>query len=175
MFGEPKKDLSGSEPLYVTGGLFHYIKTNVMSITSPDKFKVGTINEILGAMADKGSAGNKVMLTGSGFNAKLNDNAIKTFAGGGGSLLKEFGISLDKIDTEYGELNIMYDPVLSSVYPNTAVIIDLDELLLHFIEETKMDTNIQSDGYDGVVDTFLTDCGLEVSNEECHGILTLNF
>ena len=95
--------------------------------------------------------------------------------GGGGSLLKEFGISLDKIDTEYGELNIMYDPVLSSVYPNTAVIIDLDELLLHFIEETKMDTNIQSDGYDGVVDTFLTDCGLEVSNEECHGILTLNF
>ncbi len=38
-----------------------------------------------------------------------------------------------------------------------------------------MDTNIQSDGYDGVVDTFLTDCGLEVSNEECHGILTLNF
>ncbi len=175
MFGEPKKDLSGSEPLYVTGGLFHYIKTNVMSITSPDKFKVGTINEILGAMADKGSSGDKVMLTGSGFNAKLNDNAIKTFAGGGGSLLKEYGISLDKIDTEYGELNIMYDPVLSSVYPNTAVIIDLDELLLHFIEETKMDTNIQSDGYDGVVDTFLTDCGLEVSNEECHGILTLNF
>ena len=175
MFGEPKKDLSGSEPLYVTGGLFHYIKTNVMSITSPDKFKVGTINEILGAMADKGSAGDKVMLTGSGFNAKLNDNAIKTFAGGGGSLLKEYGISLDKIDTEYGELNIMYDPVLSSVYPNTAVIIDLDELLLHFIEETKMETNIQSDGYDGVVDTFLTDCGLEVSNEECHGILTLNF
>lgn len=157
MFGEPKKDLSGSEPLYVTGGLFHYIKTNVMSITNPDKFKVGTINEILGAMADKGSAGDKVMLTGSG------------------SLLKEYGISLDKIDTEYGELNIMYDPVLSSVYPNTAVIIDLDELLLHFIEETKMDTNIQSDGYDGVVDTFLTDCGLEVSNEECHGILTLNF
>ena len=175
MFGEPKKDLSGSEPLYVTGGLFHYIKTNVLSITSPDKFKVGTINEILGAMADKGSAGDKVMLTGSGFNAKLNDNAIKTFAGGGGSLLKEYGISLDKIDTEYGELNIMYDPVLSAVYPNTAVIIDLDELLLHFIEETKMETNIQSDGYDGVVDTFLTDCGLEVSNEECHGILTLNF
>ena len=71
-------------------------------------------------------------------------------------------MKLDKIDTEYGELNIMYDPVLSSVYPNTAVIIDLDELLLHFIEETKMDTNIQSDGYDGVVDTFLTElrnCG----------------
>lgn len=175
MFGEPKKDLSSSEPLYVTGGLFHYIKTNVLSITNPDKFKVGTINEILGAMADKGSAGDKVMLTGSGFNAKLNDNAIKTFSGGAGSLLKEYGISLDKIDTEYGELNIMYDPVLSAVYPNTAVILDLDELLLHFIEETKMETNIQSDGYDGVVDTFLTDCGLEVSNEECHGILTLNF
>ena len=175
MFGEPKKDLSGSEPLYVTGGLFHYIKTNVLSITNPEKFKVGTINEILGAMADKGSAGDKVMLTGSGFNAKLNDNAIKTFSGGSGNLLKEFGIALDKIDTEYGELNIMYDPVLSAVYPNTAVIVDLDELLLHFIEETKMDTNIQSDGYDGVVDTFLTDCGLEVSNEECHGILTLNF
>ena len=170
-----EQDLSGSEPLYVTGGLFHYIKTNVLSITNPEKFKVGTINEILGAMADKGSAGDKVMLTGSGFNAKLNDNAIKTFSGGSGNLLKEFGIALDKIDTEYGELNIMYDPVLSAVYPNTAVIVDLDELLLHFIEETKMDTNIQSDGYDGVVDTFLTDCGLEVSNEECHGILTLNF
>ena len=175
MFGEPKKDISGADPLYVTGGLFHYIKTNVMSITNPDKFKVGTTNEILGAMADKGSAGDKVMLTGSSFNAKLNDNAIKTFAGGSGSLLKEYGISLDKIDTEYGELNIMYDPVLSSVYPNSAVIIDLEELMLHFIEETKMETNIQSDGYDGVVDTFLTDCGLEVSNEECHGILTLNF
>ena len=88
MFGEPKKDLSGSEPLYVTGGLFHYIKTNVLSITNPEKFKVGTINEILGAMADKGSAGDKVMLTGSGFNAKLNDNAIKTFAGGRRLIIK---------------------------------------------------------------------------------------
>ena len=151
MFGEPKKDLSGSEPLYVTGGLFHYIKTNVLSITNPEKFKVGTINEILGAMADKGSAGDKVMLTGSGFNAKLNDNAIKTFSGGSGNLLKEFGIALDKIDTEYGELNIMYDPVLSSVYPNTAVSIDLDELLLHFIEETKMDTNIQIHRYSTIL------------------------
>ena len=175
MFGEPKQDLTGADPLYVTGGLFHFIKTNVRTITEPDRFKVGTINEILGAMADKGAAGDKIMLTGSGFNAKLNDNAIKTFAGGAGNLLKEYGITLDKIDTEYGELNIMYDPVLSAVYPNTAVILDLQELMLHFIDETKMDTNIESDGFDGVIDTFLTDCGLEVSNEECHGILTLNF
>ena len=30
-------------------------------------------------------------------------------------------------------------------------------------------------GYDGVQDYFLTDCGFEVSNEERHAVLSIDF
>lgn len=172
LFGMPHCDLSGETPRYTTGGILSFIKTNIEDIKEAD-FKVQSINAVLGRMADRGSAGDKIMLTGSGFNAHLNNTAVKNFAGGGGTLLKKIGITLDRLDTEYGELNIMYNPVLSAIYPNSALILDLSELMLHFIEESKLMTNIEYDGYDGVADTFLTDCGLEVSNESCHGFITI--
>ena len=85
------------------------------------------------------------------------------------------GTAVVKIAHFFGMRVLINSYMKNAELTDSCEFVDLDELLLHFIEETKMDTNIQSDGYDGVVDTFLTDCGLEVSNEECHGILTLNF
>lgn len=175
LVGVPNEDLTGADPLYTTGGVTNFIKTNVMDIKSAGDFKVGTINEMLGKMADSGASGDKVMLAGSGFYAKLNDNVIKTFAGGAGSMLSEYGITMDRVATEYGNLDIMYSQVWSQIFPNSALILDLETILLHEIEDITLKTNIEYDGYDGVVDSFLADCGLEVNNEECNGIIHLNF
>lgn len=175
LYGTPYEDLTGADPLYQTGGLMHYIKTNILEIASASDFKVGTIEAFMGKLADAGAAGDKVMLVGSKFNAYLNDNAIKTFAGGAGAILKEYGVTTDMITTPYGELNIMYNQTLSQVYPNTAIIVDMDTVKLHQIERTVMNLDEQEPGYDGVVDNILTDCGLEVNNEACNGIIRLNF
>lgn len=175
LVGAPNMDNTGADPVYATGGMTHFIKTNVMDIKTSTDFKVGTINEMLGQMADSGASGDKVMLAGSGFYAKLNDNVIKTFAGGAGNMLSEYGITMDRIATEYGNLDVMYSQVWSEIFSDSALILDLDTIMLHEIEDITLTTNIEYDGYDGVVDSFLADCGLEVNNEACNGIIHLNF
>lgn len=175
LLGEMKFDNTGEEDAYLTGGVMQFIQTNVETITQADKFKVGTITEMLGKMADKQASGDKILLCGSGFLNKLNDNAIKTFAGGAGAVLEKYGVAVKSITTDYGNLDIMYDPILSNIYNNTGIFLDMDNIYLHSIKETTLETNIQTEGYDGIKDTYLTDVGLEITNEETCGILNLEF
>lgn len=175
LFGEPKQDLSGTKPLYVTGGLLHFIQSNVETIDDASKFGPGSINDIMGLMADMGSDGDKVLMAGSGFLGKLDANAISVFGGAAGRSFKDYGVTINQITTRYGDLNIVYNPVLSAVQPNMGIFIDMSNIMLHIIKDTTLDTNIEISGYDGIIDTYLTDLGLEVSNEERHAILNLEF
>lgn len=175
MFGSPKKDITGTKPKYTTGGLLHFIKSNIIDIKSAGDFKIGTISELMGIMADNGADGDKILYAGSDFIAKLNDNVIKTFGGGAGSTVKQYGTIVNTIATEYGDLEVMYNPVLSDIYSNMAVIVDIDTLMLHIGEDITLETNIHEPGYDGYKDGFLAELGLEVNNEACNGIIRLNF
>lgn len=175
LFGEMKLDQTGTEDKYVTGGLMSFIQSNVETITQPDKFTVNSINEMLSQMADKFAGGDKLLMVGSGFLNKLNSNAIKIFGGGAGAEIDKYGVAIKYISTDFGDIEIMHNPILSSVYTNTGIFVDSDAIKFHIIDESKLETNIQNDGYDGVIDTYLTDLGLEVSNEETCGILNLEF
>ena len=177
LFGVRNKSIQNGEESYVTGGITSFITTNTEVYTDASKFTVNSINDMLGKISDSmfGAGGEKLLMYGSGFDKKLNDNIIQVFGGGGGTVITEYGLSINKVKTNYGIVNFLYNPVFSAVYPNSAVILSIDDLILHEIEETRLDMNIQSDGYDGVIDTYLTDCGLEVANEMAHGIIHLNF
>ena len=177
LFGVRNKSIQNGEESYVTGGITSFITTNTEVYTDSSKFTVNSINDMLGKISDSmfGAGGEKLLMYGSGFDKKLNDNIIQVFGGGGGTVITEYGLSINKVKTNYGIVNFLYNPVFSAVYPNSAVILSIDDLILHEIEETRLDMNIQSDGYDGVIDTYLTDCGLEVANEMAHGIIHLNF
>lgn len=176
LFGTPQETtIANGEMLRTTGGILHYIKSHVMSITDPLQFKAGTIGEVMGAMSNDGATGDKVMMAGSGFIDKLNSNAIVTFGGNAGNIVTKYGITIQEIITQYGKLNMLYNPVLSQVYPNMAIFVDLDDLYLRTMQETTLMMNLQTDGYDGVIDNYITKCGLEVPNQEKHAVLTLDF
>ncbi len=177
LFGVRNKSLLNDEEIFVTGGIFSTLKSNVLTITDPSKFTVGSIDAMLGSMSDAGfgAGNNKVLMFGSGFNSRLNDNVIKVFGGSSSTIIKEFGLSINRVYTSYGQVDFMYNPVLSSLYPNTAVMLDLDTIYLHMIDECQLKTNEQEDGFDGVIDNYLTDCGLEINNEAANGIIHLNF
>ena len=175
LFGVPKKDLTGAKPLYVTGGLTHFIKSNVRSITDPADFGPGAIDQIMGLMSAYGATGDKILMAGNGFLNRLNANAISVFGGGAGKSFSDYGVTMKNISTSYGDLKIIFNPVLSAAYPNMGIFVDLSNVWLHTIQDTTLETNIQISGYDGVIDTYLTDCGLEVSNEDQHAILTLDW
>lgn len=175
MFGSPKKDVTGAKPKYTTGGLLYYIKSNIMDIKTASDFKIGTIAELMGKMADAGADGDKILFAGSKFISLLNDNVIKTFGGGAGSTIKQYGTVVNTISTEYGDLEIMYNPVLKDEYSNMAVIVDYDTVMLHIGEDITLKENIHDDKYDGFQDGFLAELGLEVNNEACNGIIKLNF
>lgn len=178
MFGSRQKSVYNDEDLYVTGGICSLIQSNIDVITDPNQFTVSRINKMLGRMADAGygAGGDKVLLYGSGFSAKLNDNAVKVFGGGSGAVIEnEVGIALNRVITEYGKVDMIYSPVLSNVYNNVAVILDLSTMYLHEIDESVLKTNQESNAFDGVVDLFLTDVGLEMFSEASCGIIHLNF
>lgn len=177
LFGVRQKQLVNDEYLYVTGGVFSTIKTNVLNVTDASKFTVGTIDSLIGKMSDAGfgAGNNKVLMFGSEFNSKLNDNVIKVFGGSTGTVIKEFGLSINRVYTSYGQVDFIYNPVLSSLYPNSAIILDLDTIYLHMIDESQLVTNEQENGFDGAIDNYLTDCGLEINNEAANGIIHLNF
>ena len=177
LFGVRQKQLVNDEWLYVTGGVFSTVKTNVLNITNSSQFTVGTIDSLIGKMSDAGfgAGNNKVLMFGSEFNSKLNDNVIKVFGGSTGTVIKEFGLSINRVYTSYGQVDFIYNPVLSSLYPNSAIILDLDTIYLHVIDESQLVTNEQEKGFDGAIDNYLTDCGIEINNEAANGIIHLNF
>lgn len=177
LFGVRQKHLVNDEWLYVTGGVFSTVKSNVLNITNAAQFTVGTIDSLIGKMSDAGfgAGNNKVLMFGSEFNSKLNDNVIKVFGGSTGTVIKEFGLSINRVYTSYGQVDFIYNPVLSSLYPNSAIILDLDTIYLHVIDESQLVTNEQEKGFDGAIDNYLTDCGIEINNEAANGIIHLNF
>lgn len=177
LFGVRQKQLVNDEWLYVTGGVFSTVKTNILNITNSSQFTVGTIDSLIGKMSDAGfgAGNNKVLMFGSEFNSKLNDNVIKVFGGSTGTVIKEFGLSINRVYTSYGQVDFIYNPVLSSLYPNSAIILDLDTIYLHVIDESQLVTNEQEKGFDGAIDNYLTDCGIEINNEAANGIIHLNF
>lgn len=176
LFGTPYKDLTGDTPRYLTGGILHFIKSNTIQIASANDFGPHSIDDVMSRLCDYGATGDKVVVAGSGFINRLNQNAIKVFGDGSGSpTQKEYGVNITKIGTAYGNVSIVYNPVLSVVKPNMGIFLDMSNIYLHVIQDTKLDMNIQIEGYDGVIDTYLTDLGLEVANEERHATLELNW
>lgn len=175
LFGTPYRDLSGATPRYLTGGLLHFIKTNTVQIADETTFGPHSVDDIMLKMCDYGATGDKVLICGGGFLNRLNQNAIKIFGADGSPTMKEYGVNIQKIGTPYGTVSVVYNPVLSVVKPNMGIFLDMSNIYLHVIQDTKLDMNIQIEGYDGVIDTYLTDLGLEVSNEERHATLELNW
>jgi len=90
------------------------------------------------------------------------------------------GVPVTTVDTMYGTLNFVMEPLLRGPWADHAVAIDLSNVAYRPLvgngesRDTQIITNVQDNGVDGRKDMILTEAGLEISLPETHAVLKFN-
>ncbi len=89
----------------------------------------------------------------------------------------KFGHKIMQVNTIFGELNFVQEPLLRNGYEDYAICVDLNNVALRPLvgngknRDTFIKTNIQNNDVDGRQDLITTETGLEISLPETHAIL----
>ena len=89
----------------------------------------------------------------------------------------KFGHKIMSVNTIFGELNFVQEPLLRNGYEDYAVCVDMNNVAVRPLagngksRDTFIKTNIQDNDVDGRQDLITTETGLEISLPETHAIL----
>ena len=134
-----------------------------------------------------GNSGNKLVLASRKIITYLNKL-------GGGSFLNNsvgssqyrldvqsikgaFGHQVTVVNTIFGNLHFVAEPLLRGMWEDYAVCVDMGNVAYRPLvgngvsRDTSVETNVQGNAVDGRQDMILTECGLEISLPETHAIL----
>jgi hypothetical protein len=162
-------DASGF-PIRTTGGIRSFLTSNVTIFqTTP------TENTFLDATYpiwnyDTRAGDERLCFCGNGFLNSLNKMAtsapktqiVQT------EVVKMYGMNLNTWQLPQGKLGFKTHPLMNNhaQYNNAAFILDPTALKYRYLQDTKFVKNQQTPGQDGMLDGWLTECGLEVLAEE---------
>ena len=141
---------------------------------------------------ESAAGGNKLVLASRDIMNWLNKLGGNSFLGNAMTSTDNYRVSLQKdkgrfqgvpvtsIDTLYGSLNFVMEPLLRGPWANHAIAVDLDNVAYRPLvgngesRDTQIITNVQGNDVDGRKDMVLTEAGLEVSLPETHAVLKFN-
>jgi len=83
---------------------------------------------------------------------------------------QSYGLNIRNLITPFGTLKIIHDQMLRGDLANETFIVDMNEVEYRYLNnrDTHLETNIQDNGVDGVIDQYLTEAGLQVTNASTH-------
>ena len=172
LFGKPFEDTTGTKPKRYTGGLRHFIKSNVTIFptgTPPteDTFLDATYKVF---DYDAGNAGSeRLIFAGNGFLNSLNKlarNSASTRINFDGTI-KAYGMELQRWILPQGTFYVRTHPLMNihALYNNSAFIIDPSAIVYRPLRDTRPEDNIQLPGTDEQKGQWLTEAGLEIRHE----------
>jgi len=204
LFGVGSDDSTASGPVRRSWGILPYTERygKVESFT----YASSSYDDFLTAMEDvfapeTGNSGNKLVLASrkviSWFNKLGGDSFLgNTVALGqvsagtpsnayGSNAFKldvqnvkgAFGHNVSQVNTIYGNLNLVAEPLLRGMHEDYAIMIDLANVAYRPLagngvnRDTHIITNVQNNNVDGRKDIVMTEAGLEISLPETHTIL----
>ena len=195
LFGYGSADESGSGPVRKTWGILPYTELygNVKNFT----YSNSGYDTFVDAMSDifdpeSAAGGNKLVLASRSIMNWLNKLGGESFLGNtmaGNSGMRanldknagQFnGVPVTTVDTMYGTLNFVMEPLLRGPWADHAVAIDLNNVAYRPLagngesRDTQIITNVQDNDIDGRKDMILTESGLEISLPETHAVLKFN-
>jgi len=196
LFGYGSADESASAgPVRKTWGILPYteIYGNVKNFT----YNNSGYDTFVDAMSDifdpeSAAGGNKLVLASRSIMNWLNKLGGQSFLGNTMASNSGMRANLDKnagmfngvpvttVDTMYGTLNFVMEPLLRGPWADHAVAIDLSNVAYRPLvgngesRDTQIITNVQDNGVDGRKDMILTEAGLEISLPETHAVLKFN-
>lgn len=175
-FGKPSESLRGGrngQPLRTTGGVFHFVQTNVTDVggllTEADfwtwasrAFRYGSKNKIL-------------------FCSRLVTNALNDFPRAKVEVpnaAREYGIDIVTLISPHGRINVVTFDLFEGTWAGgVGALLDMNEIKRRVLaangerRDTHIRTNIQAPDVDGRKDEYLTEDGLEFGCERYHAVL----
>jgi hypothetical protein len=190
LFGVGASDESASGPVRYTHGLVPYTEANgkIMNMSYGDSTYDTFIDHMESFFApETGNSGDKLVLasrkvlawlqklSGDGFlkNTVTSSNYRMDVQNIKGS----FGHAVTKINTIFGNLHFVAEPLFRNQDEDIALAVDLANVKYRPLagngvsRDTHIMTNVQNNAVDGRKDMILTEAGLEISLPETHAIM----
>ena len=136
---------------------------------------------------ESGNSGNKLVLCSRKILSYLNKMGSGSFMNNtvGASQYRldvtsipgKFGHDVTIVDTIFGKLHFVADPLLRGMWEDYAMAVDMKNVAYRPLvgngvsRDTHIITNVQNNNVDGRKDMILTEAGLEISLPETHAIL----
>tara|TARA_R110002020_G_scaffold237450_1_gene449802 strand:+ start:7498 stop:8820 length:1323 start_codon:yes stop_codon:yes gene_type:complete len=191
LFGIGKSDeAAAAGPVRYSHGIVPYTEANgkVFNFT----YASSTYDDFIDAMKDfyapeSGNSGDKLVLASRNVLAYLNKlgsngflkNTItsSSYKMDVQNIKGAFGHEVTKINTIFGNLHFVAEPLFRGQDENLAIAIDLANVKYRPLQgngvsrDTHIMTNIQNNNVDGRKDMVLTEAGLEISLPETHAVM----
>jgi hypothetical protein len=181
---------TGGVPTRYTHGILPYTQSNgkVYSMS----YASSGYDAFLDAMEDffapeGGNSGNKLVLASRKVITYLNKLGSGSFLNNsvGASQYRldvntvpgSFGHTVTVVNTIFGNLHFIQEPLLRGIWEDYCVCIDLSNVSYRPLvgngisRDTFIETNIQDNGADGRKDQIITEAGLEIQLPETHAVL----
>jgi hypothetical protein len=168
LFGELKLDISGSTPRHVGRGFKKWITTNVHNCSG--SFTKAKFDAFMSAIFLYGGT-NKVLLASSGMLDAIHAEVLGNSNMNIEPKTKEWGLSITRYRSPYGDIDIVYHRLLSQVLDGYGFAVDLDCIKERSLQNTRVKMNVAANDYDGFKDEILTEAHIQLMLEKKHGII----
>ena len=200
LFGVGADDSTTTGPVRRTWGIIPYteyygkIKTFTYANSSYDDF-IDAMEDVFSP--ESGNSGQKLVmcsrkvmsffnkLGGSSFlgNTMALGHTATTSGGSNGytvdiqNIQGQFGHLITKVNTLYGDLHLVEQPLLRGMWEDYAIMVDLKNVAYRPLaangvsRDTQIITNVQNNNVDGRKDIVMTEAGLEIQLPETHTLL----
>lgn len=171
--GRKREDTTtATNPIRLMGGLDQFVTSNILS--AGGTLSESELFEWLGVVfrfsVDGGSSNRRAMFCGQAINNTISSWGAARIQTNSGAR-QRYGFSVSTLITPYGEVDVVYHPLLEVEYAGSAYVVDMAGIKLGVLQDTKLETDIQQTDEDGFKDQFLTEMTMMVHNEKAHGII----
>ena len=157
-----------------TGGLFSFLTQTQAFSSGGTTLTYANFDELVAQKAFRYGSKQKLLIAGPKLSTVINMWALNKVVTDV-STDAAFGMRVKKLYTSYGDLMVVYDPLLADLgHPDYGIVIDTNNINYVHLDgrDTKLYTNIQENDRDGIKDEYLTECGLEVRLPKTHMLIT---
>ena len=174
-FGQRKEDITGAAPRRTMGGIIEFLENANVGVTfdsSTLPLTYRNFDSSVAAAAFRYGSKEKLLIAGpylaSAINSWSESRLVSDVAEDA-----TYGIRVKNLITTYGDLKVIYDPLLEGAYKGYGFVLDTENIRYAYLDgrDTKLITDIQSNDVDGVIDEYLTECSLELRLPKTHMLI----
>lgn len=182
LFGKRFEGTKNGKPMRMTSGIINFIDSGNIVANGGAAVTMAGLEGWLERMFRYGSSeklgfcGNLAMLAIQ--QAVRKNTSVQIMSG-----IKEFGMNVSRLICPFGELVLKTHPLFNQVTGGTTsatryyglnswlLVIDQQELVYRYIDDTKYEKQLQANGFDGMQSGYLTEAGLEVHHPLSHFLI----